>query len=79
MVTELLANQAATVVRDQSEMRDFVQQCLDDCSTAESAGSRAQQVVLKHAGASARTVDAILGLVQEVGAQGQPIQISDAA
>jgi len=79
LVTELLANQAATVVKDQSELSDFVRHCLDDPSAAGSAGSRAQQVVLNHAGASARTVDAIFDLVRGIEGQGQSIQISDAA
>ena len=79
LVTELIASDAATVVKNQSELRDFMQRCLDDPTAAQAAGSRGQQVVLNHAGASARTVDAILDLVRGVQGQAQPIQISDAA
>ncbi len=79
LVTELLASDAATVVRDQAELTDFVRSCLDDSTTAKSSGRRAQQVVLKHAGASAKTVDEILGLIQR--SKDEPIRpgISEAA
>ena len=79
LVNDLIANDAATIVKSQSELRDFVQHCLSDPSAAQSAGSRAQQVVLNHAGASARTVDAIFDLVRGTQGQAQPPQVSDAA
>ena len=79
LVNDLIANDAATVVKNQSELRDFVQHCLGDPSAAQSAGSRAQQVVLNHAGASARTVDAIFDLVRVTQGQVRPTQVSDAA
>lgn len=79
LVTELLTNQAATVVRDESELSDFVRSCLDDPATAKSVGKRAQQVVLNHAGASAKTVDEILALIRGVKARPAKLNISDAA
>ena len=63
LVNELLANDAATVVRNQSELTSFVSKCLNDPEFAKSAGNRAQQVVLSHRGASAKTFDAILNLI----------------
>jgi len=63
LVNELLANDAATVVRSELELTSFVGKCLDIPEFATAAGSRAQHLVLSHRGASAKTFDAILNLV----------------
>ena len=81
LVNELLANDAARVVRNQSELTSFVSQCLDNPEFAKSTGSRAQQVVLAHRGASAKTVDGILNLIlpAQPSSKNAERKISDAA
>jgi 3-deoxy-D-manno-octulosonic-acid transferase len=57
VVALLLAEQAAVVVPDSAALESFARAMLADPLTRERLGHRAQQLVLRHAGATARTVD----------------------
>lgn len=57
----LITAHAAARVHNESEMRQFVHQCLDDPITAETMGRNATRVVDSHRGAIDRTIDQILG------------------
>lgn len=59
IVSELLAADAAVVVRDGGELKAFVEHCLTNPAAAQARGQRARQVITRHQGAAARTVDAL--------------------
>jgi 3-deoxy-D-manno-octulosonic-acid transferase len=63
IVAQLLAAEAAVVVRDQLELEQFVRRALDDAAWAQELGRRARQLVLSQQGATARTVDLLSPLV----------------
>jgi len=63
VVALLLAEEAAVVVRDGEQLREFVRAMLGDALACERLGRRAQQLVLRHAGATARTVDLLDRLI----------------
>lgn len=60
VVELLLRREAAVVVEDGEQLRDFVRRCLEQPEFAAGLGSRAQQLVREQAGATDRTV-ALLG------------------
>ena len=55
IVTQLLDEQAATVVHDQHEMESFFERAINDQGWANRIGNRAQSVVLQHNGAASKT------------------------
>ena len=63
IVGQLLAVDGALVVRDRDELQRFVRRVLTDSSWAEAMGVRARQLVLKQQGATRRTVELLLPLV----------------
>lgn len=65
IVAQFLAADAAVVVHDQAELTSFVRRCLADRTWAEAVGQRAQRLVLAQQGATARTVDRLLPLVDD--------------
>ena len=64
IVAALLAAEAAVVVHDPTELTAFVRRCLVDKPYAAELGARAQQLVAANLGATARTVDQLLPLLQ---------------
>ena len=56
IVSLMLADNVAVVVRNGNELTAFVRRCLDEPPFAETLGQRAQQLVHKHTGATAKTV-----------------------
>lgn len=65
IVGQLLAVDGAQVVRDEAELSDFVRRVLTEPSWAQGLGERAQGLVLEQQGATARTVELLLPLVEE--------------
>jgi 3-deoxy-D-manno-octulosonic-acid transferase len=63
VVVQLLHQQAAVVVHDQSELTAFVRRCLDSPHSAQELGQRARQLVLAQQGATRCTVDLLFPLV----------------
>jgi 3-deoxy-D-manno-octulosonic-acid transferase len=63
VVTQLLAADAATVVHDQLELNQFILRVLTDPNAARQMGQRAQTEILRHHGASDRTIQYLLGLL----------------
>ncbi len=69
IVAQLLAVEGAVVVQDGQELAAFVRRALAEPQWARTLGERAQQLVLSQQGATARTVELLLPLVAESGAQ----------
>lgn len=63
IAARLLEDRAAVRVADQGELTSFVTRCLEDPTATESLGQAAHQAVLRHQGATARTVDAFVPFV----------------
>lgn len=63
IVDMLLARQAATVVKDGSELTRWLENGLRDPRSAEAMGSRAQELVIAQRGAAAATVASLLTLL----------------
>ncbi len=63
IVAQLLAANAAEVVRDEAELEAFIRRMLDHPEEAHALGARAQQLVLTQQGATARTTDHLLQLL----------------
>jgi 3-deoxy-D-manno-octulosonic-acid transferase len=63
VVVQLLQQQAAVVVHDQSELTAFVRRCLESPHSAQELGQRARQLVLAQQGATRCTVDLLFPLV----------------
>ena len=63
VVLLLLAHDAAIVVRDGRQMREFVERCLQDEGFAKDIGRRAQQLVLHQQGAADATIHELLSLL----------------
>ncbi|MDR1491388.1 MAG: 3-deoxy-D-manno-octulosonic acid transferase [Planctomycetaceae bacterium] len=57
VVSPMLAENAAVVVRDGSELTQFAARCLADPAFAESLGTRARQFVQRRLGATEKTLD----------------------
>lgn len=60
VVTNLLSQEAAVVVEDESALTTFVRRCLEDQTYAKELGHRAQAVVEAGQGATSRTVQRLL-------------------
>jgi 3-deoxy-D-manno-octulosonic-acid transferase len=56
IVSQLLSADGAVVVRNQQELTQFVERCLSNRQWSDQLGQNAQTEVLKHQGASDRTV-----------------------
>ena len=67
VVMQLLAAEAATVIHDQLELSQFIRRALTDTDWAQQIGQRAQTEILRHHGASDRTVHLLLGLLPSTG------------
>ncbi|MCE9526379.1 MAG: 3-deoxy-D-manno-octulosonic acid transferase [Planctomycetales bacterium] len=63
VVSMLLARDAAVVVKNEEEMKVFVQRCLEDSDYANALGGRARKLVLEQLGATERTVELLSALV----------------
>jgi 3-deoxy-D-manno-octulosonic-acid transferase len=63
VVAQLLAAQAAAIVRDGAELQRFVRRCLEDAAYADALGQRAQALVARQTGAADRTVALLSQLV----------------
>lgn len=63
VVSQLLAVQAAAVVRDGAEMQGFVRRCLEDAAAADALGQRAQALVRRQTGAADRTIALLSGMI----------------
>jgi len=63
IVERLLAADAAEVVADESELTAFIKRMLDHPHLAAERGSRAQQVVRQHQGATEKTVELLSALL----------------
>lgn len=59
IAARLLDDQAAVRVTDEAELTSFVTKCVENPIATESLGRAARQAVLRHQGATARTVDAL--------------------
>jgi 3-deoxy-D-manno-octulosonic-acid transferase len=66
IVSLLLTDDAAVVVRNGNELTAFVRRCLDELNFAETLGQHAQQLVQKHIGATAKTVELLEMLMEEL-------------
>lgn len=64
IVLGLLSADAAEVVHDGAEMTRFVERCLEEPGYAAGLGRRAQVLVAAGQGATARTVDLLVGLIE---------------
>jgi 3-deoxy-D-manno-octulosonic-acid transferase len=65
IVGQLLAADGAKVVHDEAELGAFVRRVLTEPSWARGLGERAQRLVLEQQGATARTVELLLPLMDE--------------
>ena len=65
IVAALLAAEAAVVVQDGDDLQTFVRRCLTDARYAAELGARAQALVRANLGATVRTVDALMPLLQK--------------
>jgi len=59
IVSQLLSNDAAVVVADETELGEFVRHCLQDQSYGQILGGNAQRLVLSQQGALAKTMTAL--------------------
>ena len=66
VVAQLLAQQAAIVVKDGKQLTAFVRQCLDDPAYAAKLGGRARELVLQQQGAADRTIGLLNGLLNPI-------------
>lgn len=64
IVAQLLAADAAQIVQDGAELTAFVRRCLEQPKWAAVLGRRAQRLVERQQGATLRTVDLLLPLVE---------------
>jgi 3-deoxy-D-manno-octulosonic-acid transferase len=65
IVANLLAAEAAAIVRDETELAEFVGRCLDEPQFAIALGERAQALVRSQLGATERTAQLINALISE--------------
>jgi len=66
VVAQLLAQQAAIVVKDGKQLTAFVRHCLDDPAYAAKLGGRARELVLQQQGAADRTIGLLNGLLNPI-------------
>ena len=64
IVAQLLAVDGAVVVQDQDALRRFVRRALEDPHWAQQLGDRARKLVLSQQGATQRTVDLLVKLME---------------
>jgi 3-deoxy-D-manno-octulosonic-acid transferase len=64
IVSTLLENRAVVVVRNQSEMTEFVRHCIENSAWSSELGQRARRVVLSQQGAADRTMQCLVTLVR---------------
>lgn len=65
IVSRLLAADGAKVVANAAEFEDFVRRSLEEPAWATKLGERAQELILAQQGATARTVDLLVPLIDE--------------
>ncbi|HEX6962760.1 MAG TPA: 3-deoxy-D-manno-octulosonic acid transferase, partial [Lacipirellula sp.] len=65
IVAQLLAAKGARVVRTSIELEEFVQWALQQPADAQALGQRARQLVQSQQGATRRTVDLLMSLIDE--------------
>ena len=63
VVAQLLAHDAAAVVRSGDELQAFVRRCLEDAAYADGLGQRAQALVRRQTGAADRTLELLSSLI----------------
>ena len=73
IVSQLLAVKGAQVVNDRDEFEAFVRRALDEPIWARQMGERAHEMVLAQQGATAQTIDLLLPLVANDGANVAPL------
>ena len=66
IVEELLIHDAATVVADQAELTSFIEHAFMDREWSKATGARGKKVVLRHVGASQRTIDCLCTVMPEL-------------
>jgi 3-deoxy-D-manno-octulosonic-acid transferase len=64
IVTLLVGQQAAVVVQNETQLREFARRCLEDPKQMRALGERARQLVLEQQGATQRTLDCLLPLIR---------------
>jgi len=64
IVGHLLKANAAVVVHDIDELRQFVRRCLKDPDYALALGENARNLILAHRGATQRTIEQLQKLLQ---------------
>ncbi|MEX2026740.1 MAG: glycosyltransferase, partial [Pirellulaceae bacterium] len=62
VVSLLLSQEAAIVVKSAADLESFVRRCLADPTYVREIGTRAQHLVQRQIGASDRTVELLAGL-----------------
>jgi 3-deoxy-D-manno-octulosonic-acid transferase len=72
IVAAMLDESAAVVVRDGGELTAFVRRCLEDPAYADSLGGRARALVATQLGATQRTFDRLVPLVEVLPLSGKP-------
>lgn len=65
VVARLLQREAAVVVNDAAELTAFVRRCLEYPEEATALGQRARELVCQQLGATERTLDLLLPLMDE--------------
>lgn len=65
IVATMLAHDAAVVVRDGAELTAFMRRCLEDPAYRAALGGRAQTLVASQQGATQRTLELLIGLVEQ--------------
>lgn len=74
IVERLLAADAARVVRNGDELRDWLHGCLSDLNASRSMGARARQLVESQRGATQMTVQRLLSLLRPVHSTAVPLK-----
>jgi 3-deoxy-D-manno-octulosonic-acid transferase len=67
IVASLLSREAAVVVRDAQEFRQFVERCLKEPAYAAALGQRAQSLVAEQLGATGRTLRLLAAAEEGIG------------
>lgn len=66
VVQQLLDRDAAVVVKDREELKNFVERCLQDAAWQRSVGQRAKSLVAENRGALQRTIRCLSPLIERV-------------
>jgi 3-deoxy-D-manno-octulosonic-acid transferase len=67
VVQQMLARDAAVVVRDEADLEAFLRRCLTEPEFAAALGGRAQKLVVDQQGAADRTIRVLEQLVPDAG------------